>query len=349
MHHTIVRIDKETALYKLVSPDFLNDYYVISSEGTRRMMASPEVISYDCCAAMKEPIMAAFKALGINGKAAILSILRGGLNYPIEECCHDCGIRVDNINFMSCERVIRNRQITGLEIKYEKFAPERDCTLMIGDIIASGDTFRVCFKHFVEFILRNGGSLRRVVLFTIGGTRAFGLLEEMTGWIRSFWPDFEGFKCIFIEGIFTVYEDKGVTGVNVPMIDFGWKGGIVSPEFREFVCDYTYAPALLEKCIIYDGGARRYEIRAHFKEVEWYWRDLLEVSGKVDFDAFIAEKVGYERADYRQWLQICGYPEDAQLEGLYAKEQNYLSGLREKDLTVICEDRLKQLKKTIGQ
>ena len=71
------------------------------------------------------------------------------------------------------------------------------------------------------------------------------------------------------------------------------------------------------------------------------------MSSKVDFDEFIAEKVGYARADYRQWLEICGYPEDAGLEKLYAKEQNYLSRLRTKSLTAICEERLKQLKKTI--
>jgi len=349
MLYKLVRIHQETELYELVSKGFTNAYYVISSEGTRRLMASPEVVGYECCKVMAKPISAALKALNISGagKAAILTILRGGLNYPIEECCYECGIKVDNINFMSCERVIENKVITGLEIKYEKICPERDCTLLIGDILASGDTFRKCFTHFVEYFHLGGGSLKRVVFFTIGGTKAIGLLEELTEYIRGYWPDFEGFKCIFVEGMFTVYEDKGVTGVNVPMIDFGWKGGVIAPEFREFVCDYSYAPALLEKCIIYDGGARRYEIRAHYKEVEWYWRDLLEVSSKVDFDEFIAEKVGYARADYRQWLEICGYPEDAGLEKLYAKEQNYLSRLRTKSLTAICEERLKQLKKTI--
>lgn len=350
MQLKLVRKDQETALYSLVSKDTLNAYYVISSEGSRRLMASPEVIGYECCDVLKKPMTAALKALEPDlKKAAILTILRGGLNYPLEECCHSLGIRLDNINFLSCERVIENHIIKGLEIRYEKLHPEKDCTLLIGDILASGDTIRKCLKYTIEQFDRAGGSIRKIVFFTIGGTKAFNLMEDMTEHIRLRWPEFEGFECIFFEGAFTVYEDKGVTGVNVPMIDFGWKGGCISPEFREYILDYKHAPALLEKCIIYDGGARRYEIEDHFKEVIEYWQDLLEASHTADYDAFLAEKVGYAEATYPEWLHLCGYPADWNLEPLYRKEQRYLAELRKQNLTAICEARLTQLFNLIKQ
>ena len=154
---------------------------------------------------------------------------------------------------------------------------------------------------------------------------------------------------MFFEGASTVYEDKGVTGVNIPMIDFGWKGGCISPEFREYILDYEYAPALLEKCIIYDGGARRYEIGDHFEEVIGYWEDLRKAAPAADYDAFLAEKVGYSHATYPEWLEICGYSADWNLEPLYNKEQKYLSDLRKHSLVEICETRLQQLFKTIEQ
>ena len=350
MFLNLVRKDQETALYKLVSKGSLNDYYIISSEGSRHLMASPEVIGFDCYTALLAPMKAALKALEPElKKAAILTILRGGLNYPLEECCQSCGIRVENINFLSCERIIRDRVIEGLEIKYEKLHPEKDCTLLIGDILASGDTIRKCLMYTIEQFDRAGGTLRKIVFFTIGGTRAFSLMEEMTALIRAKWPAFEGFECVFFEGAFTVYEDKGVTGVNIPMIDFGWKGGCISPEFREYILDYAYAPALLEKCIIYDGGARRYEIGDHFEEVVGYWEDLRKAAPAADFDAFIAEKVGDPHASYPEWLEICGYPAALGLEPLYNKEQKYLAELRKHTLAEICDTRLKQLKTTIGQ
>lgn len=350
MQLKLVRKDQETALYSLVSKDTLNAYYVISSEGSRRLMASPEVIGYECCDVLKKPMTAVLKALEPDlKKAAILTILRGGLNYPLEECCHSLGIRLDNINFLSCERVIENHIIKGLEIRYEKLHPEKDCTLLIGDILASGDTIRKCLKYTIEQFDRAGGSIKKIVFFTIGGTKAFNLMEDMTGHIRLRWPEFEGFECIFFEGAFTVYEDKGVSGVNVPMIDFGWKGGCITPEFREYILDYTHAPALLEKCIIYDGGARRYEIEDHFKEVIEYWQDLLEASHTADYEAFLAEKVGYAEATYPEWLNLCGYPADWNLEPLYRKEQRYLAELRKQNLTAICEARLTQLFNLIKQ
>lgn len=348
MLHKLVRIAGDTALYRLVSRDFLNDYYIVSGEGTRRMMTSPEVVGFDCYTAMLEPMQGALKALfGGLDRAAILTILRGGLNYPLEECCHRCGVRVDNINFLSCERIIRSGVIEGLDIRYEKLHPEKDCTLMIGDILASGDTLHKCLLHTVEAFRAAGGSLRRLIFFTIGGTRTFTLMEDLTRHIRTVWPEFEGVSCIFFEGAFTVYEDKGVTGVNIPMIDFGWKDGVISPEFREYVLDYEYAPALLEKCIIYDGGARRYELAAHYREVVEYWEDLLAAAARADYGAFIAEKIGYSAATYEEWLDLNGYSADMNLEPLYDKEQQYLARLRSRSLAEICSSRLEQLKPLI--
>lgn len=315
-------------------------------------MASPEVVGFDSYLAMVSPTTEAFKALqSISIKegrpideVSILTILRGGLNYPIEECCHRCGVQVNNINFLSCERTINKGEITGIDVKYEKIRAECECTLVIGDIIASGDTLKLCMRHVTEYFRAVGGSIKRIIFFTIGGTKAITLLEALTNDMRKTWQDFQGFDCIFYEGMFTVYETKGVTGVNIPNIDFGWNGATVSPEFRKYILQYEYAPALLEKCIIYDGGARRYEIESHFREVLEYWEDLLEASKNADFEAFIAEKIGYFSADYSQWLAINNYPEDAGLQDLYEQEQQYIRKLRALNLSEICTERIEQLK-----
>ena len=46
-----------------------------------------------------------------------------------------------------------------------------------------------------------------------------------------YWPGFEGFVTVYYEGIFSCYEEgnKGVSGINRALIDFYWKGGIISP------------------------------------------------------------------------------------------------------------------------
>lgn len=335
------------SIYRLRKNGLTNEYFIVSGEGTRHLMASPEVVGYESYLAMTPSTSAALDYFVRDGKpdnVEILTILRGGLNYPLEESCYRSGIRVGNMNFVSCERIIEDGIITGLEIKYEKLHIAKDAILMIGDIIASGDTLQLCLTRVFDRIRRRGGSVRKVIFFTIGGTKAITRMEAMTEAVRKFWPDFEGFSCIFYEGIFTVYEDKGVTGVNIPDIDFGWRGGIVAPEFRHNALSF-YKYSLLEKCIIYDGGARRYEIPAHCDEVIEYWEDLLEASGRSDFDEFIREKIGYRgEISYESWLELNHYTALGDLRKLYELEQRYIRMLRTESLEDICRARLREFR-----
>ena len=346
-----LELQNSTSIYQLRSDGLTNQYYVVSGEGTRHLMASPEVVGYESFLAMKPATTAAlqyFSRNGMDGDVDILTILRGGLNYPLEDCCYKAGIRVPNMNFISCERKIENGVITGLDIKYEKLHIARDITLMIGDIIASGDTLRLCLSQVVDRFRRRGGSLKRIIFFTIGGMKAIPLMERFTREIRELFPQFEGFFCVFYEGIFTVYEDKGVSGINIPDIDFGWRGGIVAPEFRHYVLSFL-DNALFEKCIIYDGGARRYEIPEHYAEVTGYWEALRDRADRIDFQAFIAEKIGYSRPiGYDAWRALNGYSR-LDVKKLYELEQHYLDIVSTRTLREICESRLREIRADLGK
>ena len=347
----LLGLQNSASIYQLQSVGLQNQYYIVSGEGTRHLMASPEVVGYESYLAMMPATTAFlryFREQGQIDEADILTILRGGLNYPLEECCYKAGVRVPNMHFISCERKIENGVITGLDIKYEKLHVANDITLMIGDIIASGDTLRLCLSQVVDRFRRRGGSLKRIIFFTIGGTKAIPLMERFTEEIRRFFPRFEGFLCVFYEGIFTVYEDKGVTGINIPDIDFGWRGGIIAPEFRHYVLSFL-EDALFEKCIIYDGGARRYEIPAHYEEVMEYWEGLLALAPKVDFPAFVAEKIGYSRPiTYDAWRELNGYQE-LDVRKLFNLEQHYLDLVSKRTLQEICERRIREIRADLGK
>ena len=336
-------------MYSLEGKTFHNKYYIVSSEGTRRLMASPEVVGYDSYEAMVSPTVAALDYLvsrGLKGDFSIITILRGGLNYPLEEAAHKCGVQVSNMNFLSCERIIENKVITGLDIKYEKLHIQKDAQFMIGDIIASGDTLKLCLNHVIDRFKRKGGSIKRIVFMTIGGTKAIELLESRYEKIRSIWPEFEGFDCFFYEGIFSVYEDKGVTGVNVPDIDFGWKDGLVAPEFRSYAESLPFA--LFEKCIIYDGGARRYEIPAHIDEVCEYWEDLAAAASDELYRDFVAEKIGYRfPLDYEDWLSATHYCGLEEMKDLYRSECAFLDKSLSRSFREMAVSRLEEFKSSM--
>ena len=121
------------------------------------------------------------------------------------------------------------------------------------------------------------------------------ILERLTREIREFWPEFEGFIAVYYEGIFSTYQDKGVSGINLPDVDFYWKDGIIAPEFRRETL--SMRDPLFEKCIIYDGGARRYEIHEHVEEVLDFWNGMLEsVPTGSTSTRLLEEKLGYPLA-----------------------------------------------------
>ena len=339
-----VGLNQDTNIYELQAPELENRYFVVSAPGTRHLMAFPEVVGYDSYLSMLPATTDALRhrySQGAEEDVDILTILRGGLNYPVEEACYRSGIRVRDIHFVSCERIIEDHVITGLEIKYEKLRVKKDCTLVIGDIIATGDTLRLCLDQVIDRFRRRGGSIRKIVFFTIGGTRAIDLMEKKAEEIREVFPEFEGFECYFYEGIFTVYTDKGATGINVPDIDFGWKGGIVSPEFRRFVLDHPYS--ILEKCIIYDGGARRYEIPVHFHEALEYWEGVWGRADRIDPVALVGEKLGYEKPlSYEEWLQVTHFAslKDESLKKLWADETHLLENAAALSIETIAMQRM---------
>ena len=255
-----------------------------------------------------------------------------------------------DIHFVSCERIIENHIITGLDIKYEKIRVGRDRTLVIGDIIATGDTLRLCLSQVVDRFRRRGGSIRKIIFFTIGGTRAIDLMEKMADDIRAVFPEFEGFECFFYEGIFTVYEDPGATGINVPDIDFGWKGGCVTPEFRRFVLGHPYS--LLEKCVIYDGGARRYEIPVHFHEALEYWEGVWGRADRIDPVALVGEKLGYDQPlSYEDWLAVNHFTElpETGLLDLWNEEMALLENAAALSLEAIAHQRINAINAILKQ
>ena len=343
---------QDTDVYELHSRQFVNRYFILSNEGTRRLMAFPEVVGFDTYQCMLPPTAAALRHLYPEGRGDvdILTILRGGLNYPVEEACFRSGIRVSDIHFVSCERIIEYQIITGLEIKYEKLRITRGRTLVIGDIIATGDTLRLCLDQVIDRFRRRGGSIRKIIFFTIGGTRAIELMEKKTEEIRRIFPEFEGFECFFYEGIFTVYEDRGATGINVPDIDFGWKGGVVAPEFRRYVLDHPYS--LLEKCIIYDGGARRYEIPVHFHEALEYWEGVWSRADRIDPVKLVGEKLGYyEPLSFQDWLAVTRFQDlqEEKLPALWADEEQLLRHAAALSLESIAMQRIQAIKTNLQQ
>ena len=182
--------EQGVACYRLDGGDYLNEYYVVSEAETRKLLNTPEIVGYEvynCLIPSTSQMLYYLKEQKKVTTANILSILRGALNYPLEESCYREHIRVHDISFLSSERVFQEEEIAGLEIKYSKLTMVPDSTLMIGDIIASGETLIHCLRYVTDFYRNHGAKLRNIIIFTIGGTKGIEILEDLTRDIREFW------------------------------------------------------------------------------------------------------------------------------------------------------------------
>lgn len=344
---------EKVAGYRVSGGDFLNQYYLVSAPGTRKLLNQPEVVGYevyDCMLDATVGMMGYLNKAGWVRSANILSILRGALNYPLEESCYRSGIRIHDISFLSSERVFHDDEITGLEIKYSKLAAVPDSTLLIGDIIATGDTLVHCLHYVVDFYRKHQAKLRNIIVFTIGGNTGIEIMEELTKEFRKFWPEFEGFIAVYYEGIFNTYKEKGVSGINLPYVDFYWKDGIVTPEYRRQTLQNRNT--LFEKCTIYDGGARRYEILDHIEEVLEYWEGMLERADRINLKELTDEKLGYstpvsleEWKDYNHYKKL---PEQL-CEQLYEQERAYIRSLEGVTVKPIAEQRISEFKNALSE
>lgn len=339
--------------YKLENDQYVNRYYVVSHKDTRKLLFYPEVVGfevYNSLLASTTRMMKHFHNKDMISSANILSILRGALNYPLEEACYRENIRVHDISFLSSERVFHEDEIAGLEIKYSKLAMEPDSTLMIGDIIATGDTLMHCLKYVIDHYRAHNAKLRNILFFTIGGTRGIELMEKLTKDIREFWPEFEGFIGVYYEGVFTTYQDKGVSGINVVDVDFYWKDAILAPEYRYAALQEQNI--LFEKCVIYDGGARRYEISDHVEEVLEFWEGMLERAPKIDFQELLEEKLGYPLPiDRDAWVKANYYEgiDEGVADKLYLQELDYIKSLEGVTLEEIAKQRIAEISAALGR
>ena len=337
--------------YRLEGGDYENEYYVTSEAETRKLLNTPEIVGYEvynCLIPSTSQMLYYLKEQKKVTTANILSILRGALNYPLEESCYREHIRVHDISFLSSERVFVEEEIAGLEIKYSKLTMVPDSTLLIGDIIASGETLIHCLRYVTDFYRSHGAKLRNIIIFTIGGTKGIEILEKLTQEIREFWPEFEGFITIYYEGIFSTYQDKGVSGINLPDVDFYWKDGIVAPEFRRETL--SMCSPLFEKCIIYDGGARRYEIHEHVEEVLAFWEGILKRADQIDFEELLAEKLGHVlEISYEDWIAVNHYQKirRADTRWLYQQERGYIESVRGMSLKELAEQRIAEFTGTL--
>lgn len=326
-------------------------FFVLSHPDSSEILVSPEIIGLDFYLRLKQPTQNILQFVSTSlhlQSVCVLNIMRGGLNFPIEESSHNIGLSIEGVSFVTTERRT-DENSSSCRITDSKITLCNDATFVIGDIVASGDTLKETVRTMVHLYSLAKLRFKRIVLITFGTTETIRVIHEMNHEIRESWSDYEGITTFFYEGIFSAYNDAGITGFNTPHIDFVPHGEFVCPEYRQRMIDKK--SAIFEKCAIYDGGDRRFEPYRHIDTLLAYWERLCAASDWILLPAFIKEKLGYySHCTFDEWLRFNGYDNltdnSSQLTVLFDNEQDMLQSFSQSAFAQLCLSRCKELKST---
>lgn len=320
--------------------------YIISNLSTRQLLGKPELVGYDICEKLLVPIkdmLCFFKKEQILSNINVVNILRGGLNFPIERACFTEELNVEEVSFLTSERIFVDDKVSRIESKYRKIADVPDATIILGDIIASGETLYNTIKYITEEYINYKNKIKKIIIFTIGTNNAITLIQKLEKELKALWKEFEGIHIVFFEAVFTTYFSSGITGLNLPYVDFTFKNGILAPEYRKILIENPYT--IFEKCAIYDGGARRFEKKIHINTILKYWNDLYLIADKISLQKFYNEKMGDAFLNLEDWINLNNYKEldKKEIASLYFCEKDYFEILQKLNLKRISGDRYEQL------
>lgn len=302
-YHSVGRIasraffsSEDISLYRLSKAGAV-DAFVASTPKTRRICNDPRCLGLDYTRGLSDSCASVLSALRadlglVERETAVVNILRGGLNYGLREALGTAyGWNAHATCFLSAQRAKDcdgdDWHITENAYRKLRFPPR--ASLVIGDVVATGTSLAYALGELLEAARASGTQLKRIVFFTFGGVRALEILQDMDARCRRSFPDYEGTKLVYFEGVFTVPDRATPLSIKLPGTDLLRYGARMAPEF---VASQYEDPAYpIERCVIYDAGSRAFATDEYIEDVLAYWRQtrVLAYSG-VTYAQLLAER-----------------------------------------------------------
>lgn len=280
--------------------------YVISTPETRNICNIPEIVGVDFQLGLEAAIarsMQHFPQLNFfdnvaDSQCSVLTILRGGLNFPIKRALHTA-FKFNKVrdSFLTSQRFQDDKGDWQIKDKtFCKLIIPRKATLFIGDIVATGSTLREALKRVLPVVT----DLRNIVLFTIGCDRSRQVLEEIDTQAREMFPNYEKTLILYFEGKFHLAQEQTPVaiknlGTDLLRYPFGPKD-ILAPEFE--LSQYQKMVFVLEACAIYDGGKRSSDQGHHYAETIDFWIKMRTLGQEHGWTLFKALKERWHEVEY---------------------------------------------------
>ncbi len=273
------------AIYQVASTGLPLKQYIASTPESRAICNDSTVAGLEYTEKLQTACTAVLKAMNDlellalrEVETTVVQILRGGLNFGLRAALGEA-LKWNNhsTSFLSAQRV-RPELTAGAwqisENSYRKLYFTRNTSLVLGDVVATGTSLKYAFHELLQSARQEGVQIKSVVFFTYGGAKATEICNWMDENCRRLFPNFQGVSVIFLEGIFTVGAANLPLRICLPDTDLLRYKAQLSPEFMASQFENPAYP--LERCAIYDAGARAFCVPEYVYDVLSYWKQILE-------------------------------------------------------------------------
>jgi len=281
---SLVLEEPEISLYRLQSrcaPGL--EIYCASTPPTRRILNRAEIAGVEFTRSLQEGVAAVLSRFPDQAErermtdtsTGVINFLRSGLNFGLREALAGAwGFNSHLSSFITSQRE-RDRYGRWFirEDAYRKIELPAESTLFIGEIVATGVTMLNGLQIIGRMAKNLGKPVRNLVFFTVGCHKIEKALLDFDRLMRASFPGYHKTYLFYFEGKFHLADSKTEASIKLQGTDLMRKAALLTPEFE--IEQFDPALTALERCVIYDGGARAFNPGLHRHELISYWRDMV--------------------------------------------------------------------------
>ncbi len=273
----------ELSLYRVEDrADSAVEEYIFSTPESREICNKPELVGFDFPSAMRR---AHSRVMGVEPLSTLLGeredfqhcvmhFLRGGLNFQLREALADSfGFNRHYCSYMTSQRYQRGERWKIKQDQYRKLNYNSGSTLLIGDCIATGSTMENGLQVLLDHAREQDCHFQNLVVFTIGCGRGREILNKFHHKFKENF-DFNRTLLFYAEGRFGLADEEMDLTISLPGTDLLREPALLAPEYEYSLYRRLHIP--IERCTIYDVGAKSFEYRKHLEDVIEYWQQLID-------------------------------------------------------------------------
>lgn len=290
-----------SSLYEVdAQPGKVSRIFVVTTPETRAICNDPLVVGVRYTSTLRSAGARALKmlqqqsAIDLSERSTVvLHILRGGLNFGLREALFESFQWNNHLSaFVSAQRARMQENPENwhiVENDYRKVILRPVSDLVFGDVVATGTSLEYGINELRRAAEEQAAQIASLNFFTIGGPRSHALVERVHGD-----PAWRRIGCsrsatIYFEGVFSVAHPSTKMSIKLDGTDLLRTGAILAPEFIDSQYEHPAYP--IERCTIYDAGARSFEIPEYRHDVEEYWTKTAALATQgMSYQGLLAER-----------------------------------------------------------